>query len=755
MTGWEVPPKPFQIKSLKGLSDGEIASFMSGKRAVSSFEPADAPDTHFPDNLWGMAPKAAALAFAEANRRPAHRKDFMLCVDPGPSLKPPADGWIVFDPGSASCPLSSSGTQTLIALRFGIDQPFLFHSQTQERSLLEYNPYVDASTHSQQHIPLSPHEARFIADTVFWLEHIKSTCRSGGALSSHCSSTSDSYGRLDWLVSKNPPRRIGETLWSGSSIAGRWSGDYDAEISLNLIYHLLLEAVPRRLDKRWQSAPSFARDDRNTPLAERITRYEDDATKDKLGRGIVSALKLHSADPWPADALVALAECAGDCGLQTTLPALETLMRELPPPSADELELRTLDARFQDQYLAPTDPGERMKWDRHQLLQTALEHDVPTRLRPQLATSIRQIRALGQAVALVELTKNDDETAMWALRRLYQSQPDIWADALIARYSTGKEWDRRRIFETLAALNPGAARRLRDSLTQMETGELLVEIARFELVDDPQGARVRIPALFDLADGPTETHAGDSKPSPPCNPGAAIEVLAKMPLNSSEQQRFGQLLLRTLLAPKRDEASGGYPISEAALACLTQASPDRFWDALYQAASVQKDSWYFKTLLDALATLAIANPEPRLPQLVELLRSRINQHKGCMDTLCMVSLALDLRTLAPDIQHFATSSFSVPDGDYETYCKEVPCHHRYHCARHVTALWLEPDADTRARMWTALLLESPHDFEGDGPVVSCLRNQCRSAIAAATPELRGRLSAQIRSSPFIVRGLID
>ncbi|MEI6176065.1 MAG: hypothetical protein WCS43_04165 [Verrucomicrobiota bacterium] len=64
----------------------------------------------------------------------------------------------------------------------------------------------------------------------------------------------------------------------------------------------------------------------------------------------------------------------------------------------------------------------------------------------------------------------------------------------------------------------------------------------------------------------------------------------------------------------------------------------------------------------------------------------------------------------------------------------------------MSALWLEADDYTRARMWAALLLVFHYDFSGTKTIPSSLRGRCRSAIVATTPEIRKHLVAMIRSN---------
>ncbi len=739
MARWNNSPVPYHFASLRNCSDEEIARFMSGAKSADSFHEAGAPDSNFPEQLWKANPKTAALAFAEANRSPTHRKSFQLRADSNPSLTAPDTGWLIFDTYS-----------DLTVLRFGIDHPFLFHAATSSLGMAG-NGYVDGEKHALQLIPLSPDEARFLAHTSFWLEHLKSmrTDKNYHASSIHISH--ESYGTLEWEIEKQPRHQIHGVLWG--TIADRWRGDYDEEVQVNLTHHLLSEALPKHLGKRWEKPTRITFDSHNLPLAERIKSRDDPATQAKLTQTILAALARHETEPWPAKALIALAGYAGDAGLAATLPALESFAAKLPPPTADESEFTVLDAQFRLTYPAPTDPDERKKWERHQTLETVLKNDFLTQVRPPLTQAIRQLHALGQTAKLRELAQSKDDAAMWALRQLYQLQPDAYAEVMIHRFASENAWSRRSIFKILATLHPAATRRLRDSLNEKEQADLLFEITDFEQSDDLSRAQTRIPTLLKIVEQPTEKILTHGYPAP-SRRDPAITQLAKLPLNPADQKRFQELLVKELLFPETLEVFGESAISEAAKAIVLQPDPDRFWDALYTAASVETGYSEFHSLLNALATLALAKPEPRLSQIAELLRNRLQNHKGQIENLFPVALALDLRSLASEIGHFATNGPEVADGEITNSCKndpDHPCLHRYHSARHVSALWQEPDADTRARMWTALVMNSPYDFSGTSTIPSSLRNRCHSAITAASPELYKRLVAKARATSDLPR----
>lgn len=738
------PPAPFHFKSLKGHSDDEIANFMSGTPAPDFFHPADAPDNHFRETLWNTDPKAAALAFADTNRMPAHRKLYRLTTDRDPAIKAPDAGWLVLDSGSSIC---YSNTQTLTILRFGVEHPFLLHTGANMVGAVGHNPYTDRYSHSLRRIPLSNHEAGFIAHTVFWLEHIHSECNRKGLIN-ECAimSTGDGFGMLDWFVGKQAPSQIRETLWSYSSIACRWKNDYNSETGLNLTNYLLAEALRERLGKRWDTGHDLTYNSGFTSLNERLKPHESEADRKHLSEVILTGIADHFGDPWPTAALIALANCAGDAGLSNTLPALEKLAAQLPPPTADEMELDALKDRFLSAYKAPEDPEEKKPWERYESLRDQLDDVFHPRLRRPLNQAIQQLRALDHPAELVEMAKSDASSAIWALQQLQLRQPEAHADVLAVLFRRADERrDRIRIFETLATTHPVAAGRLRDTLSEIEQAELMVQITQLEITHDPASARARIPALLEIFRDP-ENHNDWS------DRAAAIDLLAKLPLDETQQTEFERLLIDELLEPRHEN----HTTSNAVAAILSRPQPDRYWNTLIQTISSTTDQFHCQVILDGLATLALAKPEPRIAQLTQLIRARLTHHLGRSDDLSIAALALDLRPLAPELTHFATSGPQVSDGEYSPKCRgssESPCLHRYHSARHVTALWLENDADTLARMWTALLLRSPYEFVGSETIASLLRDRYRSAINAVTPELRSRLVAQARSSPDLLREL--
>lgn len=738
-SGPKTPPPPFRFRSLKDCNDEEIARFMGGRRTPDAFQPEEAPPSTVPDGFWGMEPKPAALALVKANLLPPHDRTVHLTVDTRKQARPPAAGWIVHDSRSASC---YTACRSLTVLRFGIDQPFLFQTGTSRNGVVAANPLADRTGHALRMIPLSVAEARFLADILYWLNRVRGqTNEPGTPGSGGFGSSADGFGMLDWMVEKKVPRRIEGTLWAVGSLAAAWRGKFDDTACLNFTDFLLTEGLPEHLGKRWHTAPPLIHRNLTTPLPKRLQPREDSEARDQLANVIQTALERHQSDPWPAPALVALAECAGETGLSATLPALEKLAASLPAPTRRETEYRELAAKFARRFEPPKDPQGRKQWERCQALTKELRHDVPCHLRQPLADSMVKLRALGQPTRLMELAKGDGPHSLWALQQLQIQSPETYSDVLIARFRDANEWGRRTIFDTLAAAHPAGAKRLRAELTPTEQADLAVELAAFEIKDEPDLAKSRIPGLIEVFKDPSGTRDWSTR-------GPAIALLAELPLDATQQAQFEALLLAELKTPRR--ADFGISVLSRVTSAITRLpDADRHWDALVESAKTATELDEFEDLLGALAALAVTRPDPRMGQLTDFLRPRFTRHWGMMNHLFVAALALDLRAVAPEIERLATTGPDVPDGDFGNSWSSGftgPGNRRYHAARHVSALWQESDPDVRARMWAALLVASPHCFVGDETIPKCLRDRCREAFQAATPVIRPQVVATARTA---------
>lgn len=741
-----VAPVPYQFQSLKGRSDEEIARAMGGKPVTDESHPADAPDTHLPVGFWEMDPKAAALAFVEANRTPAHRKLVRIAIDDRNQVRPPAAGWVVHDFKSSTCYVSST---SLTVLRFGIENPYFFHADSSRNGFVGANPLADRAGHALRLIPVSKDEARFLSETLFWLDRIRSRSSKEDRFGGGMSSTADGSGKLDFHAGNREPRRVKGTLWHGPSLASRWSDDYDQNTCINFADYLLTDALPKHLKDRWNAITPPEHRGLATPLADRLKPREDSDARDELAAIVRSALERHRTDPWPAAALALLVNFAGDSGLTWTLPDLEELDGKLPPPSSEETEFRKLEVKFKGQFSPPDDPDGKKLWERYQVLAGQMAYDVPCQLREPLPRAIKQLRAIFQPGPLIKMADGNDASAVWALQQLQIHHPEAYADILIANFKAADPRSRSMIFATLATAYPPGAKLLRDTLTVQQIADLAIPLAQFEQKQEPALATSRIPELLEIAKDAAGTRDYNER-------GPAIELLSAMPLDGPQRAKFEELLLAELKSPQRR------PFNISILPWITPAliklpDPDRHWDALVAGSDKATEFSEFYYFLDALSTLALAKPDPRMVQFVDFIRPCFTEHEGLMNELFATALALDLRGLAPEIARLASAGPDVEEGKCANGWGggfKGPGNERYHLARNVTGLWNETDADTLAKMWMGLVIAHPGDFCRTSIIALKLRERFRAALAAASPEVREKLTAQTRTlsnqSPYLL-----
>ncbi|HVJ47330.1 MAG TPA: hypothetical protein VM511_13135, partial [Luteolibacter sp.] len=201
---------PFRYESLKGRSDEEIDLFMGGRTARDSFQKDDPTPNSFPENHWMKDPHEAAIAFVQANRnvsgKPRQERE---------NPQTPESGWIVYDWTSSGCySLSTSVT----AIRFGVDRPFIFHSETNTNGVVGRNPFADRIGRKLDIIEISPGEARFISDFVFRIDDFRSRREEDRFSFGSISSTADGSGVIDLHPAGRQPMRINGRVWAGRSI---------------------------------------------------------------------------------------------------------------------------------------------------------------------------------------------------------------------------------------------------------------------------------------------------------------------------------------------------------------------------------------------------------------------------------------------------------------------------------------------------------------------------------------------------------
>lgn len=743
---------PYRHRSLAGLSNEELEKFMGGRPTPDHFYDSEAPHTGAPDGLCAMNPKDAALALADANRTVSHRRNHPLAVDDRGGIAPPKAGWLLWD-------FTSSGCYTLrghmMALRFGTDSPVLIHASISHNGAVSRNQLADRTGHMLRFIELDFDTARFFADVVFWLDRIRSAPNKDNGHGSHMSSTADGFGTLHRIVDGEKPVEIASTtIWADRSIANRWDGAYNRETFLNLVSFLLDEVLPGQLGDRWNAMPPIEHRNLATPLEERLKPREDSDIRDHLVASMATVLAFHEEDSVPVPMLAHIVPAAGEVGLVPLLPELEKLAGQLAEPDERELEFRKLDEKVDRRLMQPPkplleeeDPAERREWDRHQELKEWYDFDFSARLREPLSTTLRKLRTVEQPDELAKWAESDEPGCVWALQQLQLHWPDDYARVLIDRLPDAGTGGQKMIFSTLAAAHPPGAKLLRSQLTEAQQNNLAIELVQFEIEDEPDLAASRIPALLAIVEDVGGTRNWSER-----NP--ALRLLSRLPLDKEAGEHLEELLLAELTEPRRDDVKMS-SLGAVIDTLVARPDPDRFWDPLAACVGKATDYSEFGSLVEALATLAVARPDPRRAQLEEFLRPRFHRHKGLMNDLFLTALALDLKGLRQEIGPLATAEADVPDGEGAHSWGgnfEKPDEERYHRARHVVALWDEPDPATRARMWCLLIASVPHEFApGQSTIGSELCRRVEAALKQVPPAVRDACLKRVLNDQDVAR----
>lgn len=723
------PQAPYVFRSFKDRPSAELAAFFQGKSRRDSWDgPEDSFPNRLPEKLRDLTPKQAALALAEANRTPTHRAQWKLALDDRHDLAPPKSGWLLHDWGSSSCYSFSSH---LFALRFGVPDPSLTVFEYNSIGVVGRNPWADQPAHNVRVIKITDPEARFLADTVFWLDRIRTfTPRNDERRGFGRSSTADGSATLTLFPDGAPPRELASgTVWAASTISGSWDGDYTQTIFANLAEFLIADSFPAMLGERWKVAPEITAHSLATPTAARLAPRVDADARQQLSETFAAILDRHAKDPIPAAVIKELVQAAGEEALTGLLPALRNLLAGLPVSNAEDKEFAALEKRFAKDHLGNSlddESAEHKKaYARLAGLRKKREFLPAAILRDSLADSITKLRLAANLADLIHAVSEKSPQSRWALTQLRRVDLDTWSSIVATQFRDADGDDRRAIFATLAAGDPPAAKRIIAEITPAERIELIIEIARYHRTHDVSSAANDLPALISLVRDKTRDYI---------RRGEAMVLLGEAELPPAMLKEFTTLLVAEVKQPQQGKY--GMDTLDSAITALTglPGAGDHL-DLITTAPRIVDQA--FRAGLNAILRMAQDRPDRKL-LLAAFIRPRFEKSNGMMNDIFLTTLAYDLRSLAPDIAAFASESPAVQDGDGADYSGgqfKSPVGQRYHIAREITALWMESDPATLARMWIYLVAAHPYQFNPN----------------SQSPALREFATEQIRRLPVALR----
>jgi hypothetical protein len=722
---------PFQYQSFTNRPDQELAAFFKGASRRDDFSGAEGstPNT-IPEEFFSMEPKQAALALAEANRTAAHRGDFQLALDDRHGTALPASGWMLYSWSSSGC---YSLSTELYAIHFGVADPVLLQFGYNTIGVVGRNQWADQPAHSAKIVKLSPKEATFLAETLFWLDRIRSLDlrRNSDSSFSGLSCSADGHAQMQLHTSSGAPRKLAEgTFWMAHPVSARWEGNYDRQVGANLAGIFLLQGVPRLLQDRWQKQNHPEPHSLRTATEERLRdRLGADARK-QLQADFAAILAMDSVNPLATDIIVEIAEAASQESLVTLMPALQNQLNALAPVSAEEKEYEVLAKRFENPF-DDIPKEQKQAHDRLLALREKRNLSRDSTLRQPLTDAVEKLRMASDPKLLQKAVREKSANARWALTLLRRAEPATWGAIVAADFPAADAENKQTILSTLIAGHPPAAAALLATFSEKQRRQFILEIAAYHQIHAPDQIAKDIPLIIRfMADRKENIYRR----------GEAMALLPKLPLSPSQLAECTKLLHAEIKNPQIGEYSFT-TIGSALTALAALPNPEKHLDFLLSISDLHKKE--FSDAYDAIDVMTRTNPQ-REKILADFLRTQFIESAGMMNQHFASALRDDLRSLSKDIAAFASESPAFEDGDGSYYSGgnfKSPVGQRYHIAREITALWSEKNPQTLARLWIAFVAAHPRYFSLENGDTS-LKNLAATYIRALPAE---QIKAHIQS----------
>ena len=201
-----------------------------GKRPLSWFEREPEIPTQIPKNFWTMSPRDAALSLAETNRLPEHKRMYRLAIDDLGGQKPPQ-----------VCSVLYWNYYEGIFLRSDPKDSYFVFVGSKGCPRYVWGKYLEPyPCRSLLYLKLHYKDAKRIADTIWWLNRVRSFTADRQRGATHMGSTHEGFGQLK-IISGSATDIVNEQgiIWSSRPVSDHWMADYNKQVFLNLAAHII------------------------------------------------------------------------------------------------------------------------------------------------------------------------------------------------------------------------------------------------------------------------------------------------------------------------------------------------------------------------------------------------------------------------------------------------------------------------------------------------------------------------------------
>ncbi len=332
--------KPYERRSLAGLSNEETLAYMGARRSIREYvrarmlKPADVP------NLWTQDPAQAALAYVRANRPPDLEPYFLYHFAGAPDETAPEEGDLTLTDGPSGC--FSPGGAYVHHLHCAPEGSFLSLVRTLQ-PWANVSRLVNHDRAEVRRLDLSQDQARRLLQTLWWMSRVRTRALpSGESLGGPGgSSTSDGEATVQ-IVAGGDKVTITATRSDDYMVdyvgVSAFSAAYSATSFINLAVRLFQREVPAWLGEAWTSqAP---------PDREESWPFEGSQPPEDLiaaRRRVAELLQLAIKGKVAPDLTGPMVLMVGSDGWQELRPAVERLATQLPPPFAWEKRIEDIE----------------------------------------------------------------------------------------------------------------------------------------------------------------------------------------------------------------------------------------------------------------------------------------------------------------------------------------------------------------------------------------------------------------------------
>lgn len=710
----------YVFKSLKGLTNEEIFTYMGRGKTWIDKENEESPRTTIPKEFWDLSPREAALLILEANRSKTHRSKYKISIASDKYGLPPENYSLAF---------SESAAHSFIFPNYFLridpeGSDLLYSSVTNQNHYMLKSCDVGYSPpdYDFRICPMKYSDAKHVLQTIWWLRQVETDPPGKPDDSYGFFSTADGEGTTQF-ISNDGTQQSFITAETGGWVSTRWTSSFGDEELIGLISEIFFESLQTRLDLCMKGAPDW-----------QGPSYLEDSKIQEVHKTVKQYLSLFSENQKNISyALVINAiRAAGDFAMQDLRGQLEAIQKSLPKATECEdveKEIDEVGSETPEKLERSLKLYDKLSSIHHGAIKECAFRDIGSAIE----YSLDQIHS-AQSSQYLKIWVNEKRRGWpWALWQLKEIDQKAYVEILNSMFSTTNAEDRRNIIMTIFDVDKNTAVKLaRDSLSAEQK-------------------KLSIAALSILADAGTADESNQT-----------VNSLLDYALDPSTERDSRLKILYVLIPQKNPNRYASPKINETLLKMLDLPRPAEWYESIMSPVAecifLRSGTQYFDQVLahynettfdfDAMRAFNVILrelSEQQKMKFAEKLRPLFSKGPGMIDEIVTTAWDSNLTMLRTDIEGIATGNPNDVEPDQCTSQSDVEeIKGRCHSARLVSSLWNEKDPFTKLKMLISFYVQNPN-FENDDPKlietrIGKLKSDIEELIHRLKPDERAEIN---------------